>query len=260
MSQQKSWIVSCDACGNWGPKDNGTVKIDASTLHARGKENATHPNLLTSAVDKARKQMEEEDQEKARLQALRQKEFEAKQAELRRQEEAQKAMELRVKEEQERQQEEQQRREAERRRLLLEEQQRHEEQLALHEQQKQERKLEAEAQEKARKLQEEEEQKKIHAWLQANGFKEINDLVRKKFSKVAPLQVAIQQKNLEMVTLLLQHGANASKVNGKNESALTVAQKMDKKNSRLPCRNTPGSPGSHAAIIQAVQAFTKYQN
>jgi len=245
MSQQKSWIVSCDACGNWGQKDNGTVKIDASTLHARDKENTTHPNLLTSSVDKARKAREEEEQEKARLQELRQKELEAaKQAEFRRQEEARLAMELRVKEEQERQQEEQQRLESERRRLLLEEQQRREEEFALQEQQKQEKKLEAEAMEKARKLQEEEEQNKINAWLQANGFKEISGLVRKRLSKVAPLQVAIQQKNVEMVMLLLQHGANVSKVNGKSESALTVAQKMDKK-------------GSHGAIIQALTSYQK---
>merc|ERR1712072_154203 len=104
-----------------------------------------------------------------------------------------------------------------------------------------EEKVEAEAQEKARKLQEEEEQKKINVWLKANGFKGINELVRKRLSKVAPLHGAIQQKNVEMVSLLLQHGADASKVNGKNESALTVAQKMDKR-------------GSHAAILTVVQA------
>merc|ERR1712224_137316 len=170
-----------------------------------------------------------------------------KQEELRRHEEERKEMERRVREEQERQQAELRRREAERKRLQLEQEMRdREEQLALQKQHGQERQLEEKRlEEKARKeLQQEQDQKKIRAWLQANGFKGINDLVRKKFSKVAPLQYAIQQNDADMLTLLLQNGADVSKVNGKNESALTVAQKMDKK-------------GSHAAVVQALMTHAK---
>lgn len=215
------------------------MKVDASALLARGKENATSPNIVNGAVEKNNAASKEEE-EKARQQ----KELEAKQAELRRRDEERNAMQLFEKLEQQREQEEQERREAERRRLLLEEQHRREEELALQQKREQERKLEEEAKEKARKLQEDEDLKKIHAWLEANGFKEINGLVRKRLSKVAPLQCAIQQKNVEMMILLLQHGADPSNVNGKNESALTFAQKMDKK-------------GSHTAIVQALKTYQK---
>jgi hypothetical protein len=247
MSQQQSWmptLMTCRGCKNWDQKDSGTVKVDVGALHARDKENATaaHPNIAKDAQEKANSAIkaEEEKVEKARQQQ----EWEAKQAELRRQEEERKVMELRVKEEQERLKAEQQRQEAEHRQLMMEEMQRREEELELQKKKEQERKLAEEAKENARKLQEEADQKKIHAWLQANGFKEINQLVRKRLSKVAPLQCAIDQKNIEMMMLLLQHGADASKVNGKNESAVTVAQKMNKK-------------GSHAAVVQALTAYLK---
>jgi len=240
---------SCRPCGDWGQKDHGTVKVDAAALHALGKENAAPPNIVKVAGG-----MSKEEEEKARQR----REWEAKQEELRRQEEERKEMERRIKEEQERQQAELRRREAERRRLQLEqeakereEQERQrrerEEQLALQrKRQEQERQLEEQRKEEARrqKMQEIEEQKKIRSWLEANGFKGVNDLVRKKFSKVAPLYCAVQQNDVAMLQLLLKNGADASKVNGKNESALTVAQKMDKK-------------GSHAAMIQILTTYAK---
>jgi len=266
MVQQQSWILSCDACGKWGQKDNGTVKIDVAALHARGKENTANPNIVNDAREKLPRPNDASKAEQEKVdhlqkesgiegvcnikptlveKARQQQEWEAKQAELSRQEQERKAMELRVKEEHERFEAEEQRREAERRQILMEEmQQREAELLVLHQKQEQERKLEEEAKDNARKMQEEVDKKKINAWLQANGFKEINQLVRKRLSKVTPLQCAIQQKNIEMMMLLLQHGADASKVNGKNESALTVARKMDKK-------------GSHAAVVQALKAYLK---
>jgi hypothetical protein len=243
---------SCRPCGDWGQKDHGTVKVDAAALHRLGKENATHPNVMNGAGGKANMMSKEgqEVEEKARQRQ----EWEAKQEELRRQEEERKEMERRVKEEQERQQAELRRREAERRRLQLEQEAREREELERQRRaQEEQRKQEAEArlleeqrreEERRKKLQEIEDQKKIRAWLQANGFKGINDLVRKRLSKVAPLQFAIQQNDVEMLGLLLQNGADASKVNGKNESALAVAQKVDKK-------------GSHAAVVQALMTYAK---
>merc|ERR1711959_856941 len=108
-------------------------------------------------------------------------------------------------------------------------------------QQEQERQLEEQRLQEAerKRLSEIENGKKVHAWLQANGFKGLNDPVRKRFSKVTPLQFVIQQNDVEMLKLLLQNGADSSKVNAKNESALAVAQKTDKK-------------GSHAAVVQAL--------
>jgi hypothetical protein len=239
--------MSCRACGDWGKKDHGTVKVDVAALHANGKENAPHSNNINGAGGKAAPMSAAADEKTRQRQ-----EEEVKQEKLRRQEEERKEMERRVKEEQERQQAELQRREAEQQRLQQEQEQRdREEQLALQRQQEHERQLEEirqeeawlQAKEKARKeQQQEEDQKKIKAWLQKNGFKGINDLVRKKFSKVAPLQCAIQQNDTDMLMLLLQNGADASKVNGKNESALTVAQKIDKKD-------------SHAVMIQALKTY-----
>jgi hypothetical protein len=236
MTQQQSWITACQACGDWGSKDHGTVKVDAAALQAQAdKENAAPPNSKMMSKE------EQASQEKARQ---RQEEEEAKQAELRRQEEQRKEMERRVKEEQERQQSELRRREADRQRLQTEQEarDREEQQRQIEEQRLKDIEDRKKLDEVEKKLQQDEEQKKIRAWLQANGFKGVNDVVRKKFSKVAPLQCAIQQKDLEILKLLLQNGADASKVNGKNQSALTVAKNMDKK-------------GSHAAVVEALTTY-----
>jgi len=237
---------TCRPCGDWGKKEYNTVKVDAAALNALGKENAAQPNIVKDAGGKANAIGKEEQERSKQIQ-----EWEAKQEEARRAEEQRREMERRVKEEQERQQAEMRRREAERRRLQLEQEAKEREEL---EHQKRAEQLRLEEIERAReeeewrlgeehreqvRLQEIEDQKKVRAWLQANGFKGLNDLVRKKLSKIAPLQLAVQQNDVEMMRLLLASGADASKVNGKNESALTVAQKMDKK-------------GSHAAVVQVL--------
>jgi len=241
---------SCRPCGDWGKKDYNTVKVDAATLRALGKENAAHANILKDAGGKDNAMSKEEQENSRKIQ-----EWEAKQEEMRRAEEQRREMERRVKEEQERQQAEQRRREAELRRLQLEQEAKerdelerrrreHEDQLRHAEMERsrqEEQRLEEQRREEAR-LQKEQETKKVHAWLQANGFKGPNDLVRKKISKVAPLQVAVQQNAVEMIGLLIAAGADPSKVNGKNESALTVAQKANKK-------------GSHATIIQVLATY-----
>jgi len=241
MSQQQSWIMSCKACSDWGRKDHGTVKVDGAALHAGGKENTVHPNTMSGTQYGEKASMNKMEEKEAQEKAAQEK---ARQDVLRRQEEERKEMERRVREEHERQQAELQRREAERQRLQMEEEARErEERLALLKQeQEQGMRLEEQQREEARKkLQEEDDQKRIRAWLQANSFKGLNDLAWKRLSKVTPLHCAIQQKDVEMLTLLLQNGADASKVNSKNQSALTVAQKMDKK-------------GSHAAIVQALMS------
>jgi len=240
-------MFTCRPCGEWGQKDHGTVKVDAAALHALGKENAP----VMNGAGKAMSNQNQDAQEKERQRQA----FEAKQEELRRQEEQRREMERRIQEEQERQQAELRRREAERRRLQLEQEARESEERERHRrereeqlrrQQEQERVLEEQRRQEAehKRLQELEDGKKVRAWLQANGFKGLNDPVRKKFSKVTPLQFVIQQNDVEMLKLLLQNGADSSKVNAKNESALTVAQKTDKK-------------GSHAALVQVLNSYSK---
>jgi len=157
----------------------------------------------------------------------------------------------RQKEEQERQLAEQRQREAERRQLELEQQAKEREAKERHvqemrrqaqlqrEREEQERKEQIRLQEEARqkKIKDMDDQRKVRTFLTSNGFKHANDLVRKKFSKVAPLHFAVGQNNIEMVKLLLAVGADPKKTNGKKETPLMVATKLDKN-------------GTHAAIIQ----------
>jgi len=233
-------MFTCRPCGEWGQKDHGTVKVDMAALQAMGKENASHPNIMNGAGGKATGKELQEAQEKARQRQ----EWEAKQEELRRQEEQRREMERRIQEEQERQQLEQEAREAEEH-----ERQRRDREEQLRRQQEQERQLEEQRRQEAerKRLQEIEDGKKVHEWLQANGFKGLNDPVRKRFSKVTPFHFAIQQNDVEMLKLLLQNGADASKINAKNESALTVAHKVNKKD-------------SHAAAIQVLQTYSKLKS
>lgn len=256
VSQESGKSGACRPCRDWGNKDCATVKVDAAALHSEiDKENDPHGNAMESAQWKKRNgkahTMSKEEQECERL-------FQEKEAEVsrrvaeeqRRVEEQRREMERRVKEEQERLA-----REAERRRLLLEQQarEREEKERQLQEmrrqgelkrqQQEKERQEKLRLQEEARqkKIKEMDDQKKVRTWLQSNGFKHVNNLVRKKFLKVTPLHAAVGQNNPEMVKLLLAAGADPRQFNSKNETALKLAQKLDKN-------------GSHTEIVQAFAA------
>eukprot|EP00746_Dinoflagellata_sp_MGD_P140609 gnl/MRDRNA2_/MRDRNA2_73835_c0_seq1.p1 gnl/MRDRNA2_/MRDRNA2_73835_c0~~gnl/MRDRNA2_/MRDRNA2_73835_c0_seq1.p1 ORF type:complete len:257 (+),score=101.00 gnl/MRDRNA2_/MRDRNA2_73835_c0_seq1:93-863(+) len=236
---------TCRPCGDWGNKDYNTVKVDAAAFNAVDKENA--PNGKANAISK-----EEEERQRKIL------EWEAQQEKIRQEEEQRREMERRVKEEQERQLAEQRQREAERRRLELEQQARDREAKERHlqemrrqaelERQRQEqlRQEQIRLQEEARqkKIKEMDDAKKVRAFLHSNGFKEINELVRKKFSKLTPLHFAIGQNDVEMVKLLLAAGADPRKMNGKKEMPLSLAQKLNKN-------------GTHAAIIQELQQSSR---
>merc|ERR1712146_83316 len=110
-------------------------------------------------------------------------------------------------------------------------------------QQEKERQEQIRLQEEARqrKINEMDDAKKVRQYLQTNGFKDPNDLVRKRLSKVTPLHVAVTQNNAEMVKLLIAAGADPKKMNGSKETPLRLAQKLDKK-------------GTHAAIVQELNS------
>jgi len=244
QSQQRR----CRPCGDWGNKDYNTVKVDATTLNALDKENAPNGQIRNGKAHALFAKEEEERQRQI-------KEFEEQQEKIRREEEQRREMERRVKEEQERQLAEQREREAERRRLELEQRAREREakerhlqevrrQAQLKQQRLEEERLEQiRLQEEARqrKIKEMDDQRKVRSFLQSNSFKNVNDLVRKKFAKVTPLHAAVGQNNVEMVKLLLAAGADPSKGNGRNETPLKLAQKLDKN-------------GTHAAIIEELTA------
>jgi len=246
QSQQR-----CRPCGEWGNKDYNTVKVDAAALWpVTDKENVSHPNGQVHEKGKAespRVSFSEEELEKQRAQE-----------EARRAEEVRREMERRVREEQERQQGELRRREAERRQLQIEQAAKErEEQLQKVQEMRRQAELERQHQEQERleqiRLQEEarlrkikdmEDQKNVRAYLQTNGFKGVNDLVRKKFTKTTPLHTAVGQNDVEMVKLLLAAGANPRMFNGKNETAMKLAVKLNNKD-------------SHAAVIQVLTTHGK---
>lgn len=254
VGQQQPQKRTCQPCGDWGNKDYNTVKVDAAALGALDKENNPNGHVLNAkgSMHSKEEQDRERKQKELEAEALRRAE------EQRRIEEQRREMERRIKEEQERQFAEQQRRAAEQKRLQQEQdaREREEKERKLQEmrrqaelerqRQEQERQEQIRQQEEARKkkIKDMEDQKKVRAWLQANGFKNTNDLIRKKFSKVTPLHHAVQQNDAEMVQLLLNNGADPKKLSGKNESALKLAQKLDKN-------------GSHAAVVQVFAAPSK---
>lgn len=247
----------CRPCADWGKKDYNTVTVDTATIKkARTVDTAIIKKAYS--LDKendpsAEKAVSLIKDEVDRQEGINQ--WRAKQERIQHEEELRKEMERRVKEEQQRQLAEQRRRESERQRIVLEQQERDRQAKERHEQEKREAQLEQERlakQQEQIRLQEEEEQrkikqvedeKKVRAFLQSNGFKNPNDLVRKKLRKVTPLHWAVGQNSIEIVRLLLAAGADPKKLNGKNETALRLAQTLDKN-------------GSHIAIVQELTPIT----
>lgn len=94
-----------------------------------------------------------------------------------------------------------------------------------------------------------EQRMKVEAWLKTNGFKDINELVRKKLSKVRPLHFAVGKGDEEMVRLLLLMGADPRMCNGKSETPLLLAKRLQ--------RN--GSLGS-ADVVSTLEAHKQRHN
>lgn len=243
----------CTGCSDWGSKDYNTVKVDAKSLRSpAAKENVPNGQVLTYMEERdLSMEVTNEEEERKAWETIA-----TRIAEEQRRVAKQREMEGLFKEEQVRKLAEQQQREAERRRLQLEQQamereekERQLQQLQIQEElerQRQEQELEEtirRQREEARqkKIKEIEDQKKLSAWLRENNFKTVNDLVSKRFAKVMPLHAAVRQNDPEMVELLLAAGADPTKFNGKNETAMELAQKLDSK-------------GSHAAVLQTFAA------
>jgi len=230
--EQATCSKKCRPCGAWD-KEYNTVKVDGAAL--ANKENSgplngnggNKGNAMTKEEREALQRRQEQEEREKRERA----------------EQQRKEMERRVQEEQERQQAEQRRQEAERKRReqeeharqqllraqeeerLLQEALRREEEERL----RQEAAAAAERERLAREAkQAEENQKKMQAWLKANGFKNVNELVRKKLHKVRPLHIAVQQKDAELVKLMLATGADFSLPNGNKELPLQLAEKLNK--------------------------------
>merc|ERR1719265_142780 len=74
----------------------------------------------------------------------------------------------------------------------------------------------------------EQQMKKVQAWLRKKGFKDVNELVRKRLTKTRPLHFAVQKGDAEMVSLLLLVGADPQMCNGRQETALAKAKRIAK--------------------------------
>lgn len=239
LNGEKSVVTcskSCRPCGEACDKNYNTVKVDTAALLARSKdkENAGPKCNALTKEEHERRQRENEERER--------RQEEAKHAE-----EKRRAMEQ-AREEQ--QQEEQRRREEEYQRQQVEQEQREREELQrLQEEQRLEeehrRQEEERAAEYLRRREEErrqldlENKKTAAIWLKDNGFKSIDELVRKRMSKVRPLHVAVQKNAAQVVRMLLDAGADRRLPNSSKQIPLELAQKLDKK-------------GSHAEVIAAL--------
>jgi len=90
-----------------------------------------------------------------------------------------------------------------------------------------------------------ERKQKVNEFLEVHGFQNVKQIVRKRFTKVRPLHVAVQENNPEAVALLLWAGADKFAVcgSGKGETPMQLAQRLDK-------------AGSHADILQVLSDNT----
>lgn len=89
--------------------------------------------------------------------------------------------------------------------------------------------------EQAKREEEQREQKRLelnrveaNEWMRRNGFKDSNQPVRKRLSKVRPLHWAVQMHDAEAILLLLEVGADPTLLNGKNQTPLELAKQLDK--------------------------------
>lgn len=102
--------------------------------------------------------------------------------------------------------------------------------------------------EKARKQQELDSQRKtVESWLKRAGFKDVNELVRKRLKKTRPLHVAVQSGDAEMVRLLLLMGADPQMCNGKKEKPLSLATRI--------ARNEPTA--THLKVATVLSHWSK---
>lgn len=84
-----------------------------------------------------------------------------------------------------------------------------------------------------------ERKRKLHSFLENNGFKDVRQIVRKRFHKVCPLHVAVKNKDVEAIRILLWAGADRHAVDSSGETPMQLGERLN-------------SEGSHAAVLAAL--------
>merc|ERR1719217_1121934 len=78
-----------------------------------------------------------------------------------------------------------------------------------------------------------EKREQVRSWLRKNGFKDANQLKRQMLHKVRPLHVAVQRSDVVLVKLLLSAGGDVNLTDGKNETVLHLAKRVNKKENTI---------------------------
>lgn len=86
----------------------------------------------------------------------------------------------------------------------------------------------------------------VQSFLRSNGFKDgVNALIRKPINKTRPLHVAVRKADSWLVESLMWSGADPSLVDGKNQTPLDLAKKLNQ---------SPQSGNSQKPIIAILEA------
>lgn len=245
----------CSRCKEWGDADLNTVKVDITKLSlpsSAGKEDAENQppsNCEAQISDEEKRRILAEAWERETLR--RHQEWEEKQRRSSRQRQLleqerqeQKRQQLQMQAEAlQRQNEEEERK----RRKAEELQQQEQEENKDEERRQQEAKAEEanamqaeqEEAERNRKLEEIKASHRVQTWLQSNSFAHVNDLQRKRFTKLRPLHLAVQSNDAETVALLLKASADRNLTSSKRETPMQLALRLNK-------------AGSHKAVLDAL--------
>lgn len=245
----------CSKCREWGDQDVNTVKVDITKLSLPSFANKEDAENLPPAnhepqVSDEEKQRILEEAWKVETQRRHQ-EWEEKQ----RRSSRQRQLLEQERQEQKRQQLQMQAEAFRRQKEEEERKQREMEELRLREEREEEEKQQQEAKQRAeeakanqseqeeaecnRKLEEIKANHCIQAWLQSNSFAHVNDLQRKRFTKVRPLHMAVQINDAETVTLLMKAGADRNLMSSKRETPMQLALRLNK-------------AGSHNSVMSAL--------
>lgn len=223
---------SCNGCAGSDPTSD-TVKVDASLLAAAGKENV-QPALAPEKAHESHKVVEEQQKREQEMRAAEERRHLEEQAKRRREEEdAKRRREEEIAAERQALQEA-----AERERMVRAaaeaDARAKAEQLRLEEERVAEEKarMEREAADEEAKQKEHEAGERVAAWCKKKGVKNMSTKISSLFSgSKFPLHVAVADKDVEIVGMMVLLGVDQTCTNSKGQTAKDLAAKLNKNGS-----------------------------